>query len=478
MGAAYSELTGLPYPDDCPFGGDTANDCCGCAYSVDYHFDKMTGLCVERSDEICGGIKYVEELRDAVGVKAKQDVLNKYADKEYFCHFLYYALNPLLTFNLSEKTLRNKDGISDETKLLFFDDIFSCCEKLSHMRGIDDATTRQVKEFLYNHCSDEVREIYIKLLSKTLRLGVTAKTVNKIIPGLIPEWEVQQAYPIEKYPLADGKQFWITQKLNGVRATFYSGQFIARSGVPYTGLEHISDELSWAERLGVVLDGELTLKDKGELSDNEAFRVATGILNSDNVNKTRICYTIFDVIPIADFESNLPRTLYSDRRALLDSLVSRELTSAKYASVLPILYCGTEQSAIWELLDRMVAEDNEGLMVNTNVPYKRTRHRGILKVKQFYTMDLPIIRCEEGSGRLTNTLGAFVLEYKGNEVKVGSGFSDEQRKEFWVSRGDLSGMLCEVKYKEISSDKNTGLESLQFPVFVSLRMDKSEVSYG
>ena len=128
-------------------------------------------------------------------------------------------------------------------------------------------------------------------------------------------------------------------------------------------------------------------------------------------------------------------------------------------------------------LDQMVREDKEGLILNTNVPYRRTRHKGILKIKRFYTMDLPIIRVEEGSGRLTGTLGAFVLDFRGNEVKVGTGFADAQRAEFWGKREQLVGILCEVKYKEISQDKSTGAESLQFPVFVTLRTDKTEVSY-
>ncbi len=146
--------------------------------------------------------------------------------------------------------------------------------------------------------------------------------------------------------------------------------------------------------------------------------------------------------------------------------------------VLPVLYHGTDQSRIWPLLDRMVAEDKEGLMLNTDVPYYRTRHRGILKVKQFYTMDLPVIGAEEGSGRLSGTLGALMLEYKGNEVRVGSGFSAEQRRAYWQNRENLPMCMCEVKYKEISCDKNTGLESLQFPVFVRLREDKTDISYG
>ena len=126
----------------------------------------------------------------------------------------------------------------------------------------------------------------------------------------------------------------------------------------------------------------------------------------------------------------------------------------------------------------MVKEDKEGLMVNFDVPYRRTRHNGILKVKRFYTMDLPIIRLEEGTGRLKGTLGALVLKYKNNEVKVGSGFTDEQRSEFWAKGESMIDTLCEVKYKEISYDKSTGRESLQFPTFVGIRDDKTEVSYG
>ena len=426
------------------------------------------------------GIASILELQNISGAKAKQEIIKRHADDEWFKKFLYFALNPLLTYNLSEKTLTRTDADDialANTQLVFFDNIFDCCDYLSRLRGVDDATVRQVKLLLYNHCNESEREVYKKLLAKTLRLGVTAKTVNKIIPGLIPEWEVQQAFPIDKYPIPYGTKFWLTQKLNGVRATFYKGQLIARSGVPYKGLEHIINEISWVQNAGFVLDGELTLKDKGSLSDNEAFRIATGILNSDDVNKTSICFTIFDVISLRDFESYESKVQYSNRRIVLNELAD-SLVEAKYVSVLPVLYSGTDQSKIDEYLEQMVCEDKEGLMANLDVPYNRTRHKGILKIKRFYTMDLPIIRCEEGAGRLEGTLGAFVLDYKGNEVKVGSGFTDEQRIMYWQQRDSVTGTLCEVKYKEISSDKNTGLESLQFPVFVQLRIDKTEASYG
>ena len=427
------------------------------------------------------GYKDIYKLQSIAGANAKCEFIKAHRDDTYFKRFLYFALNPMLTYNISKKSTdklmaeENFDG----QKLIFFNDIFECCEHLSRLRGMDDATLRQVKMLLnVKYPEIDERELYIQLLSKKVRLGIAAKTINKIIPNLIPEWEVQQAYTVEKYPLKEGTEFWLTQKLNGARATLYEGQLLARSGMPYKGLEHITDALSWLRVAGFVADGELTLKDKGNLSDNEAFRVSTGILNSDNVNKTVICYTIFDMIPVKDFDALKPQVTYRYRRDILNKFAERISDTDGAVKVLPVLYHGTDQFKIEELLEQMVREDKEGLMINTDVPYRRTRHKGILKVKRFYTMDLPIIRCEEGTGRLSGTLGAFVLKYKENEVKVGSGFTDEQRERFWNNRDDMEGLLCEVKYKEISQDKGTGLESLQFPVFVGIRTDKTEVSYS
>lgn len=425
------------------------------------------------------GYSDVYTLQSLNGVNSKQEFIKAHSNDDWLKKFLYYALNPVLTYNISEKTLRKFVGTppaDEKAKLVFFGDIFECCEYLSRLRGVDDATLRQVQLLLYRSEPD-ARELFVKLLAKTLRLGVTAKTVNKIIPHLIPEWEVQQAYPIDKYPVADGTEFWLTQKLNGVRATLYNGQLIARSGVPFKGLDHILKELRWADCAHIALDGELTLADTHGLRDNEAFREATGILNSDDEHKTGICFTIFDAIPYADFDSANPKVSYSHRRTILNE-VEETVSNSECVRVLPVLYHGKDLRKIDELLEQIVREDKEGLMLNTDVPYKRTRHKGILKIKRFYTMDLPITGAEEGSGRLAGRLGAFVLDYKGNEVKVGSGFTDEQRATYWQQRDSIVGTLCEVKYKEISSDKNTGLESLQFPVFVQLRTDKTEVSYG
>lgn len=417
-------------------------------------------------------VELLKELMSARGSIAKSAVIKSGMDNEQFRLLLFCALNPFLTYKVSEKTLgAMAPALANHNHR--WSNIFEVCEELASAKAVTNQTVMDVIDFL-DSAPDNHRDIYGKILTKTLRLGVTAKTVNKVIPGLIPEWEVQQAYPIEKYPIPEGTWFALSQKLNGIRATLYKGKLYARSGEVFEGLSHITDALAeYAD--GYVFDGELTILDTGELSDNEAFRKAAGIVNSDAENKTEICFTIFDVIPALEFENGTAGPGFYARRKLMDLFAAT--IKSTYVRVLESLYQGTDQSMIDMLLDRMVREDKEGLMLNLDVPYQRKRHKGILKIKRFYTMDLPVIRCEEGSGRLSGTIGALVLDFEGNEVSVGSGFTDAERSEFWVKRENLPGMICEVKYKEVSSDKKSGARSLQFPVFVALRFDKEVANY-
>lgn len=418
-------------------------------------------------------VQAIIEIQETSGINAKLAIVKANASLREFQNILRCAFNPRITYNVSEATL-SKELPPDLQATSIFNNIFEACEWLAARKAADDATVLQVLLFLKQQPAQH-QIVYKQIFAKTLRIGLTAKNINKVIPDLIPEWEVQQAFPIEKYPLKPGTWFALTQKLNGVRATYYNGQMIGRSGTPLHGLEHITFILDHYSNY--VFDGELTLANTTGLSDNEAFRMATGIINSEQPSKLEIIFTVFDMLPIEQFEGRQTPDSYRLRRVALDAWAEEQKDDIP-VKVLPLLYSGTEQVKISELLDQMVREDKEGLMLNLDVPYQRKRHRGILKVKRFYTMDLPILRCEKGSGRLSETLGALVVDYMGNEVGVGSGFTDEQRDWFWIHREEVIGQLAEVKYKEVSTDKKTGEPSLQFPVFVQLRTDKSEVSFG
>ena len=137
---------------------------------------------------------------------------------------------------------------------------------------------------------------------------------------------------------------------------------------------------------------------------------------------------------------------------------------------------GSNMERLLELLDEYRKLGAEGLMVNLiNAPYEFKRSKNILKVKVMQTADLRIVGFEEGQGRNAGKLGAILVDFKGNTVGVGSGFSDFEREHIWNNKDLYIGKICEVQYFEITKDKN-GVESLRFPVWKCLRTDKTEPS--
>ena len=92
--------------------------------------------------------------------------------------------------------------------------------------------------------------------------------------------------------------------------------------------------------------------------------------------------------------------------------------------------------------------------------------------------DIRIVGFEEGENRNSGTLGALICEYKDNTVKVGTGLSDELRKEIWENKDKWLNRVIEVQYFEETEDSKTKLKSLRFPVFKTLREEGKEISYN
>lgn len=242
-------------------------------------------------------------------------------------------------------------------------------------------------------------------------------------------------------------------------------------------MQHIISDLEQLV-MGWFYDGELIRKNVDNLSDGENFRIGTGIINSDAATKEEIKFVIFDYFPESDIIQKQSINKYKIRRKMLNAL--RDVIAEKglqNIEIVTMVYEGTDQAQIMKWLDYAVLHGWEGLMLNKDAVYKCKRTTDLIKIKRFYSMDLPIVEILEGDGRLKGTLGALVAQYKENIVNVGSGFDDETRRKLWTNRESLIGRIVEVKYKEISKDKKTGLESLQFPIFIRLREDDKTISY-
>ena len=88
-------------------------------------------------------------------------------------------------------------------------------------------------------------------------------------------------------------------------------------------------------------------------------------------------------------------------------------------------------------------------------------------------IELKLVAMEEGTGKHKGKLGAFIVDYKGFNLNVGSGFSDEQREEYWNNQNKYIGEFVKVQYFEKTKNQQ-GEESLRFPVFLSFRNNEGE----
>jgi len=408
---------------------------------------------------------------------AKRDIIASNSEDEHFRKFINYLLNPYLITGISEKKISKQTDKQPTRSFGTFSELMDYV--LENNTGSDEVIAN-ITAFL-DLVDEDMRAFYASIITKSAKLGCDVKSVNKAFGyEFLPQWEVQQSYNIEKSPLKDGEWFSLSEKLNGVRGTFFEGKIISRQGKEFAGLAHIVSDIGrlFEDADDFVLDGELVRKNLEGLTDNENFRIGTGLLGQDDADKSSIRFVIFDFLPKDEFKQGQSSLKYRERLAALMKLRENinELNLTSITTV-EVLYTGDDQSKIDSFLDIMVKEDKEGLMLNRDSEYKCKRHNGILKVKRFYTVDLRVVTLEEGSGRLSGTLGAFVVDYKGNSLNVGSGMTDEQRASFWNLRDELIDRVIEVKYKEESSDKKTGQFSLQFPIFVSLREEGKQESY-
>ncbi len=419
---------------------------------------------------------FVAEIQASNSKKYKQEVLKKFKDDEVIQRYLKIAFDPYQVYGISYKKLstqiRSASNYIPRTKSVFelfdylavhntgtFDDILECCNALEAVAATDL----------------ESSYILTKLICKDLSIGVEAKTINSVIPGLIPTFDVQLAQKFfEKPEKVIGKHFVVTTKIDGGRilALKDNGQvsFYTRAGQRYEGLVDLEREMLDTLPDGTVLDGEITILDNEGIPSKEAYKQAMKITRSDG-EKHGLKMICFDAMYIDEWKTQTCTHDYTERRLLLQGLMSTHPHT--YFEVLPVLYAGDDSARILELLDEAIANKEEGVMINiSDAKYEFGRTWNLMKVKKMNTLDLEVVDYEEGSGRLSGTLGAIHVRYKnGNIVKVGSGFSDELRRQIWSHEIMIVGKIVEVQYFEETTNADGGI-SLRFPVFKDFRPDK------
>jgi DNA ligase-1 len=114
----------------------------------------------------------------------------------------------------------------------------------------------------------------------------------------------------------------------------------------------------------------------------------------------------------------------------------------------------------------------EGLMLRADEPYKGKRSKDLLKVKKFFDDEYEVIDTEMGPFRYVlngreheeTMLSCVMIKHKDNIVRVGSGFTIEQRQEFYQNPKKILGKIITVQYFEETKNQDGGI-SLRFPTF-------------
>ena len=91
-----------------------------------------------------------------------------------------------------------------------------------------------------------------------------------------------------------------------------------------------------------------------------------------------------------------------------------------------------------------------------------------IKVKPVQSLDLRAVDWFYGKGKHAGRAGGIVVEYRGVQTQVGTGFTDREREEI-ASAGQAPCAIAEVEFMELTADGK-----LREPRFKGWRYDKSE----
>jgi len=245
-------------------------------------------------------------------------------------------------------------------------------------------------------------------------------------------------------PGMDLQGYWVSEKLDGVRAYWDGQQLLSRGGnviaAPDWFLRDFPDQ---------PLDGELWMG-RGRFAQVSA---AIRRLQPKAEEWRQIRFMMFD-LPA----SGVP---FSERVARMRELVGK---TSSYHLAMVEQRPATDHGALLARLDRVLAANGEGLMLHHGDSfYKAGRTAALLKVKTWQDAEARVVDYSEGKGKYQGQVGALVVETgDGRRFKLGSGLSDSER----VDPPPL-GSTVTYKFYGLTS---TGLP--RFASFLRIRNDE------
>ena len=236
--------------------------------------------------------------------------------------------------------------------------------------------------------------------------------------------------------------WWISEKLDGVRAYWDGSRFQSRQGNVFHAPPWFTQQLP-----PTSLDGELWMARK-------SFQRTVSIVRRQDAGPLwrEIRYVVFDAPHLSEPFEQRQQEL---QRLLGDS-------QNPFASVIDHQPCENAEHLRQELA-RVEALGGEGLMLRQpGSRYAAGRSPTLLKVKSFHDAEATVLEHLPGAGRHRGRMGALLVVLpNGTQFSVGTGFTDPQR-----GQPPAVGSVITFRYQELTDG---GVP--RFPSFVRVRTD-------
>ena len=207
----------------------------------------------------------------------------------------------------------------------------------------------------------------------------------------------------------DVTQYYVSEKLDGIRAYWDGHQLISKQGNVFTAPAWFIKSFPTT-----AMDGELWIA-------RQQFEKVSGIARTqDNQNEQwkKIKFMIFDLPNnTTSFEQRI-----NEMRALVAD------TSSPYLQMIEQQKLPNTE-VLFDLLNKVVMGKGEGLMLHhQDALYQTKRSRDLMKLKKFEDAEATVIAYLPGKGKYEGLLGAILVKNEeGVTFKIGTGFSDKER---------------------------------------------------
>ena len=305
----------------------------------------------------------------------------------------------------------------------------SCPAWRNQSAGIERRTCKHLRAWR----GDEAERIRLggSLPGPTAKSTGKSKTPKSVAPPLLlaHNWTAD----------VDPSGYFLSEKLDGVRAYWQNGQFYSRQGNKFYAPAWFTPNLPV-----VTLDGELWLARK-------KFQRTVSIVRRQDESELwrELRFVVFDAPafpgPFEERLKFLKQTLAECEAEFAVALDQRQCTSVKH---------------LHDELARIESLGGEGLMLRQpGSLYEAGRSSTLLKVKRFLEAEGRIVGHQPGAGRHQGRLGAVLVEFSGLTFAVGSGFTDAQRE-----KPPAIGSMITFRFQELT---DRGVP--RFPTFVRVR---------